>query len=226
MNYIGDYDLIVDQDKIIYRRHNSKKPTSFFLSENELNNGVIINFPYDSYYHSYKSKIYKIPENKTFSRAGVIPYTIKKGVKYYCMGYDAKYGTLTDFGGGVKKNENFLLAACRELYEESLGLFNFTTKSDMKAIYNNSTIVYDDKMCIIFTYVDVENMENIVREFERRYRKVTRSECSAITWIPENYFFDIIKTGKVVYEDGFCYSQVYKIVSDLLRSVSNINEIV
>jgi hypothetical protein len=226
MNFIEDYELVIDKEIVYYRRHNIKKFSPCYVDERDLNEGIMINFPYDSYYKSYKSKIKKIPKNIKFLRSGVIPFTYIDDVKHYCMGYDFNYGTLTDFGGGVKKGENFLIAGCRELYEESLGIFNFLNKQDIERIKEHSYAIYDQKMCIIFIDLKIENIEETVKEFDRRFHCVTRSENSAITWIPENIFFNIIKTGKNFKENGCIYSPVYKIVSDLLRSVSNINEII
>jgi hypothetical protein len=225
MNFIEDYELVIEKDIVYYRRHNIKKYSPCFVDIKDLDEGVIINFPFDSYYKSYRSKIEKIPNKFKFLRSGVIPYTFIDGVKHFCMGIDFTYGTLTDFGGGVKKNENFLLAALRELYEESLGIFDFLYKQDLDKISKNSIAVYDEKMCIFFIDVKVKSIDSTVKEFDNRVHKVTKSENSGICWIPENIFFNIIKTGKNFKENGFCYPPVYKIVSDLLRSISNINEI-
>ena len=141
------------------------------------------------------------------------------------MGIDFTYGTLTDFGGGIKKNENFLLASLRELYEESLGIFDFLYKEDLEKIKENAIAVYDEKMCIFFIDVKVKSIDSIVKEFDNRFHCVNKSENSGICWSPENIFFNVIKTGKTFKENGFYYPSVYKIVSDLLRSISNINEI-
>jgi hypothetical protein len=225
MNFIEDYELVIEKDIVYYRRHNIKKYSPCYIDENDLDEGIIINFPYDSYYKSYRSKIEKIPSKFKFLRSGVIPYTVIDDVRYFCMGIDFTFGTLTDFGGGVKKNENFLLAALRELYEESLGIFDFLYKQDFEKIKSHSISVYDEKMCILFVDVKVENIDATVKEFDNRFHHVTRSENSGICWIPENIFFNIIKTGKTFKENGCYYPSVYKIVSDLLRSISNINEI-
>jgi hypothetical protein len=226
MNSVNDYEMIVKEHEIVYRRHNIRKFSNFNFSNYELNQGIMVIFPYESYYHSTKAKLSKIPTHKVFLRAGFIPYTIVDGVKYFCMAYDATYGTLTDFGGCTKKNEPFLHAACRELCEESLGVFKFTTQSMIEKVRKNATIVYDRLMCIIFVNLEVKNLNETVQDFTHRYHMVTKSENSGITWIPEKYFFDIIKSGKTIQDDGFIYPPVYKVVSDLLRSVSNINEIV
>ena len=226
MNSVNDYEMIVKEHEIVYRRHNIRKFSNFNFSNYELNQGIMVNFPYESYYHSTKAKLSKIPTNKVFLRAGFIPYTVIDGVKYFCMAYDSTYGTLTDFGGSTKKNEPFLHAACRELCEESLGVFKFTTASMIEKVRNNSTIVYDRTMCIVFVNLEVKDLNETVQDFTQRYSMVSRSENSGITWIPEKFFFEIIKTGKTVQDNGYIYPSVYKVVSDLLRSVSNINEIV
>jgi hypothetical protein len=52
-------------------------------------------------------------------RAGVIPYTYMDGQLCFLLAYHADSGELSDFGGGVKKGENSLIAAYREFSEES-----------------------------------------------------------------------------------------------------------
>ncbi len=225
MNFIEDYELVIEKDIVYYRRHNIKKYSPCYIDEKDMDEGIIVNFPYDSYYKSYRSKIEKIPNKLKFLRSGVIPYTRIDGLRYFCMGIDFTYGTLTDFGGGIKKNENFILASLRELYEESLGIFNFLYKEDIEKIKETAIAVYDEKMCIFFIDVKVKDLDSTVKEFDERFHSVTKSENSGICWIPENIFFNIIKTGKTFKENGFYYPPVYKIVSDLLRSISNINEI-
>jgi hypothetical protein len=226
MNSVNDYEMIVKENEIIYRRHNVRKYSNFNFTNYDLNQGIMVNFPHESYYHSNKAKLRYISPNKVFLRAGFIPYTIINNIKYFCMAYDATYGTLTDFGGSTKKNEPFLHAACRELCEESLGVFKFTTPSMIEKVRRNATIVYDRLMCIVFVNLEVKDLNETVKDFANRYHMVTKSENSGITWIPEKYFFDIIKSGKTIQDDGYIYPPVYKVVSDLLRSVSNINEIV
>ena len=46
-----------------------------------------------------------------------------EGKTYFCLGIDSNFGDLTDFGGGMKKNETFINCGLRELEEESKGVF-------------------------------------------------------------------------------------------------------
>ena len=124
MSFIEDYDVIVNQNEIFYKRLDNKKIMFNRISDQELDEGIMLNFPNKNLYFSYKSDTYVIPQDKRFERAGIIPYTKIDDKKYFCLGVDAKYGTLTDFGGGVKRIENFVLAACRELEEELIIIKN------------------------------------------------------------------------------------------------------
>ena len=66
---------LVLHDKIQYKRNqNIKYNFRDNLEEKDLNEGVIINFPYNNIYYSYKCKTTAIPLNRVFKRAGVIPY--------------------------------------------------------------------------------------------------------------------------------------------------------
>jgi len=44
-------------------------------------------------------------KNETPIRSGAIIYTHYQGKTYFCLGVDTNYGDLTDFAGGVKKDE-------------------------------------------------------------------------------------------------------------------------
>jgi hypothetical protein len=240
-NYYDDYTMIIHHNKIQYKKNQHIK---YNFRENitleSLDEGIMINFPYNNVYYSYKSAAKSIPLVRYFKRSGVIPYTfideceeteegvVMKKVKYFCMAIDSKYGNLTDFGGGVKKFETFARAASRELYEESLGIFKFSPES----IYQCSSAVYDNNMIVLFVNVkigeesNIDNIDNTISNYYKRFSSVVESETKGIFWIHESKFYDLIKSGKSIKTDTGIYPSVYKPVSDLLRSVSNINEIV
>lgn len=228
-NYTNDeYTMIIHHNKTQYKKIQQVK---YNFRDNinlkDLDDGVMLNFPYNNTYYSYKSLSTSIPLSRVFRRSGVIPFTYIKNndnimEKFFCMGIDAKFGTLTDFGGGVKKYETFAAAASRELSEESLNVFNFTPES----IYNCSVGVYDSNMIIMFLHIKVDNPNKIVEDFFKNFSNATQSENKGIIWISESIFYDLIKSGKSIRKDGLIYPSVYKPVADLLRSVSNINEIV
>lgn len=242
-----EYSYYIYGDKIQYRKNQQLK---YNFRENitlqDFNEGILLNFPYSNVYFSYKSPTTNIALSKKFKRAGVIPYTyinskysyiddegkeiteIKKD-KYYCMAIDSEYGNLTDFGGGVKKYETFTTAAVRELQEESLGIFNFSSES----LYNCSEAIYDNTMIILLINVKISENQNmghldsVIQEYYKRYSNITSSETRGMFWIHESSFYDLIKSGKSInYPNlGITYPSVYKKVADLLRSVSNVNEI-
>ena len=227
MSFIEDYDVIINKNDIFYRIICQKRINCNDITEKELEEGKILNFPYINLYFSCKSYTDKIPDSKRFNRAGIIPYTVINNKKFFCLGVDAMYGTLTDFGGGVKRSENFVEAACRELEEESLGIFDFTTKELMDKVRKNSTTIYDSYTAIIFLNVKIENIDDIIDLYDYKFKHTSgRVENSAVLWIPEDIFFYLIKSGKSIRNGKILYPSVYKVVNDLLRSVSNINEIV
>jgi hypothetical protein len=226
MSFIEDYDVIVNEHDIFYRRLGMRKTFFQSVREENLDEGIMLNFPYSNLYFSCKSQTNAIPECRKFKRAGIIPYTIIEDKKYFCLGVDSKYGTLTDFGGGIKKDEHFITGACRELEEESLGIFNFTSKEDIENVSKYSKTIYDATTAILFLHVKVNDLNSIVQEFHRRMSKQNFVENSNIMWIPEDIFFYLIKSGKTIRNGKYIYPSVYKVVNDLLRSVSNINCIV
>jgi hypothetical protein len=213
-----DYnDVVILPTKIQFCKKQFRR-TNFRTdyTNEELNDGIMINFPFESTYYSFKSQTSQIPLTTRFERAGVIPYVVIDDIKYFCLGVDSNFGTLTDFGGGVKKGELFSFAAARELFEESLGVFRFSSKS----IYRYTTSVYDKNMIIIFLQINSECIPDATAEFLRRYTKVSKSENSGVMWIPEDVFGDLVKSGKSVRQQNYLYPSIYKPVADLLRSAS------
>lgn len=222
-NFQDKYEVIVYHNKIQFcRKNNIRTNFRIKLDDKDLDEGVIINFPYESYYNSFKGQTNTIHLSSVFSRAGVIPYTVIDDEKYYCLAVDSQYGTLTDFGGYINKYETFTRAASRELYEESLGVFNYSSKN----LYKYTTAIYDKDTIILFLRIDVNNLNTSVREFHRKYSAVNSSETSSIMWVPENILYMLIKTGKSYYTNNYVYPTVYKPVCDLLRSVCGLNEII
>lgn len=84
--------------------------------------------------------------NVSVCRSGVIPYTIINNTLYFLFAIDSKYNELTDFGGGVKKNETIITGGLRELQEESCGIFS---KINLNDVHDCVTIL-NTKMAVIF----------------------------------------------------------------------------
>lgn len=109
-------------------------------------------------------------------RAGVIPFTIVDGQKWFCLGVDAKTGDLSDFGGRVEygRDGDAVTGALREFEEESLGCFSDIVierkdVDDCVAVHNITSDV------IIFVKFDVK-MEEVVSKFEKTKEEAERGE--------------------------------------------------
>lgn len=61
---------------------------------------------------------------RKFFRVSIIPYVRLEGVNHYALFVDANYREVCDGGGGARQSESFVSEAIRELYEESLGVFD------------------------------------------------------------------------------------------------------
>ena len=222
-NYQDNYEVIIHHDRIQFCRKNPPKINfRIIIDEKDIDEGIIINFPYEHTYHSFKTASLNVSITQKFERAGVIIYTKINGVKHFCLGVDSKYGTLTDFGGGVKNCETFTQAAARELKEESLSVFNFKPSD----IYKYSDIVYDKNMAIMFLRVKISDISKSVIQFHKRLNRCNHSENSSIMWINESIFVELVRTGREVKNSNYIYPAIYKPVCDLLRSVSSMNQII
>jgi len=222
-NYQDNYEVIIHHDRTQFCRKNPIK-TNFriIIDDKDIDDGILINFPYEQNYHSFKTASVNVCMTHPFERAGVIIYTKINGIKYFCLGVDSKYGTLTDFGGGVKNYETFPQAASRELREESLNVFNFKPTE----LYLYSDIIYDKNMCIMFLRVKIEDMNKFVIQFHKKLNRSNHSENSSIMWINETIFNELLRTGREYRDGNYIYPSVYKPVCDLLRSVSSMNQII
>ncbi len=129
-------------------------------------------------------------------RAGVIPYIESKDSITFCLGVDALYGTLTDFGGGVKQTkESTLDGALRELEEESLGVIDRETIDLSTAV-----VVSSDKMAVIFARL-TSRKDLIDVSFENALPDHGNVEVSSISWLDESSLRSYLKpTSKILYD--------------------------
>ena len=126
-------------------------------------------------------------------RCGVIVYTHYKGKTYFCLGVDSSFGDLTDFGGGMKKNENVIECGLRELEEESQGIFGKIEEEEVK----NDLGFYCKNMMIMFIHRKVDIVK-IKEDFLNKIKE--NEEVSNIEWIETKDFIDIISgRGKRMY---------------------------
>ena len=138
-------------------------------------------------------------EKEKQTRAGVIPYIKRDGQLYFNLAKDAKYGSLTDCGGGKNTGDNTILnTAIREWTEESLGIYGHNNPNALINIndekLNNSICIRSDNMIIIMIELDSDiNMENITTEFNLRSQKEFELENSELVWLDHTSFYKAIK---------------------------------
>lgn len=124
-----------------------------------------------------------VPDDTGLLRSGIIPYVWKDGEIYFLMGVDTQTGEFSDFGGGAKANENAIVAAQRELDEESRGIIKF---KDMGEIRHGMFVRRKkQKMCIMFCEILKKNFFETARdEFHMREKEGCHHEMKDIVWIP------------------------------------------
>jgi hypothetical protein len=115
-------------------------------------------------------------------RSGLIGYMTIKGIRYFSLSLDAVHSQLTDPGGKIFQNdllgyEDPITGGARETKEETLEMLDFTSNSSIECLRENSTIIYNAKMCLIFQPVSIidENPIAMSVEFQRRYTKFNRA---------------------------------------------------
>lgn len=125
-------------------------------------------------------------------RCGIIPYTIANGSLYFCLTRDKATSELGDFGGGVRKSEFALMAALREFYEESHGIFSHIYRS-ANDVSNKIAIVDGDNMAIIFLPLESKWIEEAQIAFiANPPTKKKSDEVSELVWVNDTNFLGLI----------------------------------
>ena len=145
-------------------------------------------------------------------RAGVIIYTKNNGTTYFCLGVDTQSGNLTDFGGGVKKDETVVEGALRELEEESQGVFGSLSVEDI----SDSVVFHSHNMAIIFISHQGDKRK-IVTEFEKKADENGAPEVCDIVWLTTEQLLESIHgRGRTL------YIRVRKLLSKVTSTISNL----
>jgi len=140
-------------------------------------------------------------------RSGVIIYTRKNNKTFFCLGVDADSNDLTDFGGGVTKDETVVEGGLRELKEESQGIFGTISVEEIENTISFSSY----NMAIIFIPKDVD-MDKMTNDFNSIIEKTENFEVSGIRWLDTEELLESIHgRGK----------KLYVRVSRLLSKVTN-----
>ena len=112
-------------------------------------------------------------------RSGCILYTVPAIGDYsFVFGVDTRSNDLTDFGGSFEEDqdESCVSAACRELYEESLGVIDIRDRIDVL----DFPCLWDDQSFIMF--VQLDGIESFRRNFEAA-KSSTRGEYREMSGI-------------------------------------------
>lgn len=120
-------------------------------------------------------------------RAGAIIYTKKNGTTYFCLGVDTESGNLTDFGGGVKKDESVIDGSLRELAEESLDVFGVILAETLE----KSVSFYSYNMAIVFIPLNID-IETVNKDFTRKLENKEKPEVCDIVWLSTEEFLESI----------------------------------
>jgi hypothetical protein len=116
-------------------------------------------------------------------RAGVIPYYKINDEIIFILGQDRQSGDLTDFGGWKKISDNDSIeTSLREFKEESLNVFGEITTDQV----GDQIVAYSNSMLILFIYIEIDDITNSVRLFDRRCKRMESIYSSSeIKELPE-----------------------------------------
>ncbi|SNW62908.1 Diadenosine tetraphosphate (Ap4A) hydrolase [Orpheovirus IHUMI-LCC2] len=154
----------------------TKKPSNFFQVTDQY-----VQWGTKKYYRGEQrlTTYDKFIPPSSVMRGGIIP--IVNDV--YGFGVSTLYNELSDFGGGLKRIEDRIIGALRELFEESLGVFGNIT---IDQIPNDSVVVYDNYMFIIFLPIQGQTTEYYSSQYLdalNRRPDPSKEEVSSIIWL-------------------------------------------
>jgi len=136
-----------------------------------------------------------IENKKSFIRGAIIPYTKKQDEIYVLMAIDRKTRELSDFGGGIKKNESVFDGTLRELKEESCNILNNSiSKEHLRHSYVITNNMYTQ--CIFFVEIDPTWLYFISSLFQTQLTKYTSKkyrENIGVSWLHINIFNSYLK---------------------------------
>lgn len=151
-------------------------------------------------------------------RAGGILLIKNEQGAHYFMGRDRKFQEFTDFGGGIsyKRDRNPLNAALREIYEESLGVFNI--KPDLSNINVQESLVAYNSRIVVFLFVMEGDSSQYISDFEERVARFDNSEVDQIVMF-DPFEIRMLVRGTLVHQNRVVriYGRIRNIVEDLLK---------
>jgi 8-oxo-dGTP pyrophosphatase MutT (NUDIX family) len=128
-------------------------------------------------------------KNIRTKRSGVIPYIFKNNTIYFLFAKDKKTKEYTDFGGGIKVNENALECGIREFEEESNRIFENEYYEMEKYVNTMSLIGKNNDMTIIFLPVEENYFYTAKSLFNS---KGDNDEIYDVEWVDKVEFCDLI----------------------------------
>ena len=174
---------------------------------------------------------------KKFTRVGIVFYFYSNDELNFLLGVDSDNWELTDLGGIKLQGEDFMDTALREAYEESMRVIDM--RKNKEAIYNNSIIVHNESLAIIFNQVEISSLPSLIISHRKNFidGRNTNSERrflenSFLVWIKSSDILNLLnkkqvtlpsflsnvisseEKGKNVY-----YPQIYDKVSEFLNPI-------
>lgn len=158
----------------------------------------------------------------SFTRASVVPYFVVDGERRFLFGVSSDSDLLCDLGGGVDENEDFIDAAIRELYEESMGLISI----DYDSILENSIAMYNEFNVVLFILVEIEDADELCNQFHETYIEGIQDnldsvylETSYMLWISESDLRLLCKGEEVYIPESIeeAYGSIYPNINEDLK---------
>jgi hypothetical protein len=141
-------------------------------------------------------------------RAGVIVYSVIDGKLMYCMGVDNVWGQISDFGGGVRKEDkNVVTAALREFFEETLGVFGIYFEDEVQDCF----CIFSEVMFIMFIHLDM--VDDVSLLFDQRRSKFLTTEMRCLKWLSHKDFINYIESSQ-----NELFHRVQKLLSYYIQS--------
>lgn len=154
-------------------------------------------------------------------RSAVVPFVVNNGEIHFLFGIDQQSGEITDFGGGIKKNEIILESAIREFKEETKEIFEDThiTVEDLLTLI---TLIGKSTCTVFYPLGQIWFTEanRIFQSVDDGNMPQCNMEVSGLVWLTMEDILKVSNDGLIM--NGVRYKMWKRLAGYYRRNIDNV----
>lgn len=149
-----------------------------------------------------------------FIRAGVIPFVVIKGIKFYAFGIEDAVAAIGDFGGHREiKDKDALDSALREYEEEALNVFGVLTRDNVQEYQVLEGIDTAEILVPVKGY-----MSDYTIKFRKLVGDNKNHEIQNINWLSSQQLLAAINNPQINVDGTKVYHMYNRILNTILMN--------